>query len=84
MDFLKIADQIVKFESLLLRNSMKMDVLLDRIGIVEKNIQTLGKCTQKAFNQTKIVVNELCERQKDLTENLDSYGGVIQSSTWIT
>ena len=83
MDFLRITDNIQKFESLLLRNSMKLDVVLEKLEFLESKMKSLGTCTQEAFNQTKTVVNELCQRQKDLGETLDSYGGVLESSTWM-
>ena len=84
MDFLKIADHITKFESLLLRNSMKMDAVLNKLDLLERKIVVLGKITKNCFSQTKTVINELSKRQLELGEGIDSMNGVVQSHQWLS
>ena len=92
MDILNLASlpsTIVKFEKMLVRISLRFDRLdkrftkLERVILtLDKKVVALGQACGTAFNQTKVVINKLKEYQEELGESLDSYGGVIEASSF--
>jgi len=60
-----------------------LEEISDRMLQLEKRVNQLGASCKQAFDQTKVVVNKLADRQKDLNDDLCEYGGVMESSTFL-
>ena len=61
----------------------KLMSIEERLREMEKKTLQLGMSCERAFQMTKPCVQELSEHQKELNDNLDTYGGVITSATWM-
>ena len=79
---LNILTKVAKFEELLQKIVHNQEKIEKRLGVMENKILRLGKGCQKAFHQTKIVVQKLAENQEKLNEDLSEYGGTICESTF--
>ena len=80
---------IEKFEKLLetIGNDVKhIKVVVEKLAVrldpLENKVEKLGGACKIAFEQTKVVINKLHQHQILIGESLDSYGGVIEASTW--
>ena len=62
----------------------KLLALMDKFERLETQIQKLGTSCGVAFQQTKEVINHLCKAENQILENLDSYGGIIEGSTFFS
>jgi hypothetical protein len=57
--------------------------LLKRMDTLEAKVIELGRGASRAFEMCKEVIETLARHQKEMTENLDEYGGVISQSSWM-
>ena len=88
MDIITIMGTITKFESLLLTMSMKLDTVVQKIEKIEKqgkvehrNMISAVKACHSSYTQVKSVINELSERQNEMSEAIEGTG-IIDSVSW--
>ena len=67
----------------LIKISERLDKIEEGLDTVTKKTIQLGTACGRAFEMTKTVVQELSEHQKDLSEDLGEYGGIICESSWM-
>ena len=79
---LNILTKVAKFEELLEKIIKNQERIEKRLAVMETKIFRLCKGCQKAFHQTKVVVQKLAENQEKLNEDLSEYGGTICESTF--
>ena len=68
-----------------LRNiTSKLSTLFEKIEFLEKTVVQLGQACGMAFSQTKEVVNKLAEATEETREDLATYGGTIEASSFFS
>ena len=70
---------ILLYVKKILARVMKIEL---RLETIERKTHELGTACARAFEMCKVVVQELSEKQDEMTENLDEYGGKITESTF--
>ncbi len=78
---LNILTKVAKFEELLVKIVKNQENWKETCCYGEQNFRLCKGC-QKAFHQTKVVVQKLAENQEKLNDDLSEYGGTICESTF--
>ena len=92
MNFLTMENELNNFKSILQLLIKRQDNVESKLQEVLEKIMTNElvhrksheqlTCCAKAFRQTKVVVEKLCEKMSDLDENMCENIGISKSDEW--
>jgi|TARA_B110000196_G_C21053614_1_gene618670 septation ring formation regulator EzrA len=79
---LEMLEIIQKFEKMLETIGNDIIQIKTAVARIECRLEKVGTGCKRAFEQTKVVINQLHENQQLIGESLDTYGGVIEAASW--
>ena len=79
---LEMLEIIQKFQKMLETIGNDIKQIKTAVVTIESKLEKVGTGCKRAFEQTKVVINQLHENQRLIGESLDTYGGVIEAASW--